>query len=66
VAGEVELRGLAVAERGQECYVEELVVAGVACVGQAALVAVLAPVDGDSCGVGGFEEGNEQQREQQG
>ena len=63
MASEVQLRGLAAAERGQECYVDELVVVGVACVDQGALVVVLTPVDGDSCGVGGFEEGNEQQRE---
>ncbi|QCD95749.1 hypothetical protein DEO72_LG6g444 [Vigna unguiculata] len=44
VAGEVQLRGLAAAERGQECYVD---------------VVVLILVDGDSSSVGGFEERNE-------
>ena len=50
MADEVQLRGLAAAERGQECYVD---------------VVVLILVDGDSSSVGGFEERNEneQQRE---
>jgi len=41
------LRGLAATERGQECYVD---------------VVILIPVDSDSSGVGGFEERNENEQ----
>nr|CAB3474883.1 unnamed protein product [Digitaria exilis] len=50
VAGEVEHRRLALAERGEERYVDELVESGGACLFQRALVTVLAPVDGDVAG----------------
>jgi len=48
VACEVQLQGLAAAERGQECYVD---------------VAVLIPVDANSSGVEGFEERNENEQQ---
>jgi hypothetical protein len=51
VAGEVELRGPAGAEAAEEGDVDEGVVARGARLGEAALVAVLAPVDGDAVSV---------------
>ena len=57
VAGEVENRGLVVAEGGEEGEDDEGLVAGGAGGCEGALIAVLAPVDGDFAGKGGGEGG---------
>ena len=47
MVGQVEDRGAAGAERGEEGEVDVRVEAGAACLPERALAAVLAPVDGD-------------------
>lgn len=64
MAGEVEFRGLAAAEFDEEGDVDVGKSAGGTGVGESALVAILAPVDGDAASGGGGEEGLEEEEEE--